>query len=94
MPEREPTQPRSRGLRRRHGKAPKRLLRTVTARHRETIETSRTQRDRLRPLDMALMPTSWSNVELAWDDQFAARFFERASLTAAKLHNGVWQARV
>ena len=29
------------------------------------------------PLDMALMPTSWSNVELAWDDQFAARFFHR-----------------
>ena len=27
------------------------------------------------PLDMALMPTSWSNVELAWDDPFAARFF-------------------
>ena len=29
------------------------------------------------PLDMALMPTSWSNVELVWDDQFAARFFQR-----------------
>jgi pimeloyl-ACP methyl ester carboxylesterase len=29
------------------------------------------------PLDMALMPTSWSNVELAWDDQFAARFYHR-----------------
>jgi class 3 adenylate cyclase len=29
------------------------------------------------PLDLALLPTSWSNVELYWDDPFAARFFRR-----------------
>jgi pimeloyl-ACP methyl ester carboxylesterase len=29
------------------------------------------------PLDLALLPTSWSNVELYWDEPYAARFFRR-----------------
>jgi class 3 adenylate cyclase len=28
-------------------------------------------------LDLALLPTSWSNVELYWDEPYAARFFRR-----------------
>ena len=31
------------------------------------------------PLDIALLPTSWSSAELWWEDSFAARFFRRLS---------------